>query len=79
MDQGWLVVWGCVYCWLYARTGNLWFVIGVHSLANVRMMIVAAPEIANYLPLSQMLGVCLALIWDRLPHARTNEPVKVPA
>jgi membrane protease YdiL (CAAX protease family) len=78
MDQGWLVVWGCVYCWLYARTGNLWFVIGVHSLANARTMIVAAPEFANYLPLSQMLGVGLALIWDQLPHARPNEPVKAP-
>ena len=73
MDQGWLVVWGCVYCWLYARTGNLWFVIGVHSLANARTMIVAAPEFANYLPLSQMLGVGLALIWDRLPHPQPAE------
>jgi uncharacterized protein len=67
MDQGWLIVWGCVYCWLYARTGNLWFVIGVHSLANARTMIVTAPEFVNYLPLSQMLGVGLALIWDHLP------------
>lgn len=75
MDQRWLVVWGCVYCWLYARTGNLWFVIGVHSLANARTMIVTAPDFANYLPLSQMLGVGLALIWDRLPHAR---PVGTP-
>jgi membrane protease YdiL (CAAX protease family) len=68
MDQGWLVVWGCVYCWIYARTGNLLFVVGVHSLANARTMIVTAPEFADYLPLSQMLGVGLALAWDRLPH-----------
>lgn len=67
MDQGWLVVWGCVYCWLYVRTGNLWFVVGVHALANARTMIVTAPDLANYLPLSQMLGVGLALVWDRLP------------
>ena len=59
-DQGWLVVWGCVYCWLYSRTKNLWFVIGVHSLANARTMLVAAPDVAEYLPLSQMLGVALA-------------------
>ncbi|MEX2137844.1 MAG: type II CAAX endopeptidase family protein [Pirellulales bacterium] len=67
MDQGWLVVWGCVYCWLYVRTGNLLFVVGVHALANARTMLVTAPEFATYLPLSQMLGVGLALVWDRLP------------
>ena len=66
-DQGWLVVWGCVYCWLYARTRNLWFVIGVHSLANARTMLIAAPDIVEYLPLSQLLGVALALVWERLP------------
>jgi membrane protease YdiL (CAAX protease family) len=74
MDQGWLVVWGCVYCWLYVRTGNLWFVGGVHSLANARTMLVTAPDFANYLPLSQMLGVGLALVWDHLPgHDRQGQ------
>ena len=68
MDQGWLVVWGCVYCWLYVRTGNLLFVVGVHSLANARTMLVTAPDLATYLPLAQMFGVGLALIWDRLPR-----------
>ena len=57
-------VWGCVYCWLYtATTRNLWFVIGVHSLANDRTMLIAAPDFAEYLPLSQMLGVAYG---DRL-------------
>jgi membrane protease YdiL (CAAX protease family) len=67
MDQGWLVVWGCVYSWLYVRTDNLWFVVGVHALANARAMLVTAPDFATYLPLSQVLGVGLALVWDRLP------------
>ena len=66
-DQGWLVVWGCVYCWLYALRETSRFVIGVHSLANARTMLVAEPDFAEYLPLSQMLGVGLALVWDRLP------------
>jgi membrane protease YdiL (CAAX protease family) len=66
-DQGWLVVWGCVYCWLYARTDNLLFVVGVHALANARTMLVTAPAVADYLPLSQMLGVGIALVWHRLP------------
>jgi uncharacterized protein len=67
MDQGWLVVWGCVYCWLYVRTGNLLFVVGVHSLANARAMLVIAPDVATYLPLAQMFGVGLALVWNCLP------------
>jgi membrane protease YdiL (CAAX protease family) len=70
MDQGWLVIWGCVYCWLYARTDNLWFVVGVHALANARTMLVTAPYFVEYLPFSQMLGVGIALVWHRLPgHA----------
>jgi membrane protease YdiL (CAAX protease family) len=70
MDQGWLVVWGCVYCWLYVRTENLLFVVGVHALANARTMLVTAPAVAEFLPLSQMLGVGIALVWHRLPgHA----------
>jgi hypothetical protein len=71
-DQGWLVVWGCVYCWLYARTRNLWFVVGVHSLANARTMLIAAPDVAEYLPLSQMIGVALALVWQRLPGRKRS-------
>jgi membrane protease YdiL (CAAX protease family) len=67
MDQGWLVVWGCVYCWLYARTDNLLFVVGVHALANARTMLVTAPPVAEFLPLSQMFGVGVALVWHRLP------------
>jgi membrane protease YdiL (CAAX protease family) len=67
MDQGWLVVWGCVYCWLYARTDNLLFVVGVHALANARTMVITAPAVAEFLPLSQMLGVGIALVWHRLP------------
>jgi membrane protease YdiL (CAAX protease family) len=73
MDQGWLVVWGCVYCWLYARTDNLWFVVGVHALANTRTMVVTAPYFVEYLPFSQMIGVGIALVWHRLPgHARRD-------
>jgi membrane protease YdiL (CAAX protease family) len=71
-DQGWLVVWGCVYCWLYARTKNLWFVVGVHALANARTMLIAAPDVAEYLPLSQMIGVALALVWQRLPGRKRS-------
>lgn len=66
-DQGWLVVWGCVYCWLYVRTSNLLFVVGIHALANARTMLVTAPAVAEFLPLSQMLGVGIALVWHRLP------------
>jgi membrane protease YdiL (CAAX protease family) len=73
-DQGWLVVWGCVYCWLYARTSNLWFVIGVHALANARTMLIVPPDVAEYLPLSQMIGVVLALVWDRLPGHTIDSP-----
>ena len=65
MDQGWLVIWGCVYCWLYAKTDNLFFVVGVHALANARTMLVTAPAIAEFLPLSQMFGVAIALLWRR--------------
>jgi membrane protease YdiL (CAAX protease family) len=68
-DQGWLVVWGCLYCWMYARTGNLLFVVGVHALANAQTMLIDAPDFAQYVAIPQILAAVIVLLWHRLPHS----------
>lgn len=39
---------GFFFCWLYLRTQNLFFVIGVHALVNRPTRLLALPE--NALP-----------------------------
>lgn len=66
LDQSKLVVLGAFFCWIYLRTGNLFFVIGAHALGNypsalVRWDFEAVPaEVAALL-----VAVAVTLGWRR--------------
>lgn len=71
-DQAMLVAMGCFFCWLYFQTSNLFFLIGVHSLANYPTMLIAMPGGIDFAKgESLVLAVILALLWSRLPGLRT--------
>lgn len=76
-DQAGLMLAGAFFGWLYLRTQNLFFVIGVHALVNRPTLLAALPE--NALPpavVINALGLMSALIWKKLPRveARAMKP-----
>jgi len=60
-DQLLLMLAAIVFLWVYLSTGNLWFVIGLHSLINAPTLIVASPidGSSQVILLIAMLGVSL--------------------
>ena len=61
-DQGVFLLGGLFLCWLYFRTRNLFFVIGVHALLLAPSPVVAGPRGGGswYQPL---VVACLATLW----------------
>ena len=67
-DQAILILGGLFLCWLYFRTGNLFFVIGVHALLIAPSPVVAGPRGGGawYQPLVvTVLATLWALLWPR--------------
>ena len=67
-DQGILLLGGIFLCWLYLRTRNLFFVIGVHALLLAPSPVVAGPRGGGdwYQPLViAALATLWALLWPR--------------
>jgi hypothetical protein len=65
-DQGILLLGGIFLCWLYLRTRNLFFVIGVHALLIAPSPVVAGPRggVDWYQPLVvAVLAALWALLW----------------
>lgn len=68
LDQASLLLGGIFLCWLYLRTRNLFFVIGVHALLVAPSPIVAGPQGGGawYQPLIvAILATLWALLWPR--------------
>ena len=62
-DQGRLLFFACLYGWLYLRTRNLPFLIGIHSLGNRPTMLIGSPEVAlEPNVVSQILGVTVGVL-----------------
>jgi membrane protease YdiL (CAAX protease family) len=67
-DQLWVFLMGCIFGWIYWQTRNLFFVVGVHALANYPTALWATPgphAAANFWFL--VLALVCALVWKRLP------------
>ena len=67
-DQAILILGGLFLCWLYLRSGNLFFVIGVHALLIAPSPVVAGPRGGGawYQPLVvAILATLWALLWPR--------------
>jgi hypothetical protein len=67
-DQGVLLLGGLLLSWLYLRTRNLFFVIGVHALLLAPSPVVAGPRGGGgwYQPLVvAVLASLWALLWPR--------------
>ncbi|KAA0230475.1 CPBP family intramembrane metalloprotease [candidate division KSB1 bacterium] len=72
-DQAGLMFGGLFFGWLYLRTQNLFFVIGVHALVNRPTLLLALPE--NALPpavVVNTLALLVALIWNKLPRVEAR-------
>jgi hypothetical protein len=70
IDQTQYVLFGCIFGWLYWRTGNLLFVVGVHALCNQPTTLWAWYDLgpvnrADYLVYA--LALVIAAAWRRLP------------
>ena len=67
-DQGIMVLGGLFLCWLYLRTRNLFFVIGVHTLLVAPSSVVAGPRGGgSWYPtlVIAILATLWALLWPR--------------
>jgi uncharacterized protein len=68
IDQGFVLVTSLFLCWLYLRTRNLFFVIGVHALLLAPSPVVAGPRGGGtwYPPLVvAILATVWALLWPK--------------
>lgn len=66
-DQLRLVLVGCFLAWVYLRTKSLWWMIGLHSLANAPALLVEwdgpfAPKL-----LVSICGTILTIVWPWIP------------
>jgi hypothetical protein len=65
-DQFELLVSACVYSWVYWRTGNLFFAVGLHGLTNHPTTVLAWRDIGPFampFPILLILGTIVALLW----------------
>lgn len=72
VDQAQLMFGGVIFGWMYLRTQNLFFVVGVHALVNRPTLLPALPE--KFFPPAlavYALGLIAALIWNKLPKVET--------
>lgn len=65
LDMVMLVIFGLYYLFLYLRTSNLFFAIGVHALANQPLTLVQSDLAA---PLFMVLALVAALLWRTQPQ-----------
>lgn len=73
-DQVMLLLSGVFFCWIYLRTQNLFFAIGVHALANRPTLLIEPPD---YLPahgLLLLLSIAIAIRWQQLPLTTGERP-----
>ena len=69
---------GSIFGWLYWRTCNLFFVVGVHALGNAPTTLWAARDpLWRVDPWVYLLAIIIALAWQRLPATNDAGFVKV--
>jgi membrane protease YdiL (CAAX protease family) len=72
LDMVVLVIFGLYYLFLYLRTSNLFFAIGVHALANQPLTLVQSDLAA---PLIMLLALGAAFFWrSGAPHTARSAP-----
>lgn len=65
-DQGRLLVSGMLLAWIYLRTRNLWWAVGLHGLANHPTSALVWPGDVNTLKITiVLLGILVTACWPR--------------
>ncbi len=70
LDQGRLLITGCFLAWVYLRTKNLWWLIGMHSLANAPTLLVGWQGPVSLKFLISLLATILTVLWPWLFQRR---------
>jgi len=72
-DQAQVFAFGCIFGWIYWQTRNLFFVVGVHALANEPTTLFAWHDLGALTrtdPVVLLIAVAFAAVWHRLPATR---------
>jgi membrane protease YdiL (CAAX protease family) len=65
LDQGKLLLSGAFLAWTYLRTGNLWWLVGLHSLSYVPGILFAPSPGGSPKDAVVVIGVVITLLWPR--------------
>ncbi|MBD3257884.1 CPBP family intramembrane metalloprotease [candidate division GN15 bacterium] len=77
-DQLRLVAYGCVFGWMYLRTKNLFFLVGVHAFVNRPTMLIDIPRgVIEPHMLVLFFGIVITVFWPWIvPHRLVTERMK---
>ena len=79
LDQLRLVASGLFASWVYLRTGNLWWTVGLHSLANYPALVVAwSLQPAGEREVTVLVGTILTAAWPRVVGGGAGSPPRSP-
>ncbi len=70
--------WGCAFGWIYWKTRNLFFVVGVHAVQNEPTTLFVwhnLGPLTTTTPVVFLVGVGIAAAWHRLPVRTRDRPV----